>query len=74
MTTLGFKGDFARLLWSTTSPDEGSPTCLCSYCGALIPEHTVCVRMWRTTSAGVTEEARLCNPCAEANLGVKTID
>jgi len=70
--SLTFRGDWARVLWSETSPNEGDPTCLCSYCGAWIPDGTCAVRCWRGKGER-QEEARFCNDCAELCLGIKSV-
>lgn len=71
--SIGFQGDWSKVLWSKSSPQEGDPDCLCSYCGAWIPEATVCIRMWHKKD-GATLEARFCNPCADTYLGIKTVE
>jgi hypothetical protein len=72
MASLEFKCDWSRVLWSNTSPQEGEPTCLCSYCGAMIPENTVALRCWRGEGKAM-EEARFCDGCAESCFGLKKI-
>lgn len=69
---LRFAGDWSRVLWSKTSPYEGEPTCLCSYCGAMIPEDTVALRCWRGEGKQC-EEARFCDDCSEALFGLRHI-
>jgi hypothetical protein len=72
MSELPFKGDPTKILWSKSSPQEGDPTCLCSYCGKMIPENTVCLRCWRGEGPAM-EEARFCDGCAETCFGMVTI-
>ena len=35
-----------HLAWFETSPDAGDPDCICSYCGFVIPEDEVPVRLF----------------------------
>lgn len=66
MSGLEFHGDWSRILWDENHPEEGDPTCLCSYCGALIPatdsagEGNICVRMFDQEGG---KEARFCERC-----------
>jgi hypothetical protein len=69
MTTIQLRGDPSKLLWSDKSPDAGEPTCLCSACGAWIPE-TACPL--RLTDSVRNLEVRFCDECAETWLGIKT--
>jgi hypothetical protein len=73
MQGLNFRGEWSRVLWSKSSPQEGEPTCLCSYCGALIPEDTIALRCWRGEGEQM-EEARFCDDCSEACFGILKID
>lgn len=68
---LNFRGDWSKVLWSDKSPSEGDPTCLCSYCGALIPEDTCCLRCWTKDQEPVLE-ARFCDDCAEKYFGIQS--
>jgi hypothetical protein len=73
MTALQFRGDPSKILWSDKSPQEGDPTCLCSYCGAWIPEDTIALRAWHESKmlgARVTLEARFCDACAASCFGM----
>ena len=70
---LKFSGDWSKVLWSKTSPYEGDPTCLCSYCGAMIPEDTIALRMWKQDSEPMLE-ARFCDGCAETYFGIQRFD
>jgi hypothetical protein len=70
MGTIPFKGDPNRILWSDKSPEPGTPTCLCSYCGAMIPEHAMPLRLFDTRTG---LEARFCDPCAGECFGLVVI-
>jgi hypothetical protein len=67
-----FKGDWSRLEWSTLSPEEGDPRCLCSYCGTQIPKNVWALRMWRGkgTPCG---EARFCDACQKECFGIRRV-
>jgi len=49
-----------ELGWFDDSPDAGDPACICSYCGRVIDEDQVPLRIW--SQAG-KKEARLCEGC-----------
>jgi hypothetical protein len=71
MSGLRFMGDPRRILWSSKSPQEGDPTCLCSYCGAWIPDNTIALRLWKEeTNPRDVLEARFCDECAENCFGM----
>jgi hypothetical protein len=69
MSTLKLNGDVGQLLWSRESPNAGDPACLCSACGAWIPEVCCVARLFDTRK---NLEARFCDDCARTWLGLET--
>ena len=51
---------FDELAWFDDSPDTGHPDCICSYCGRVIGEDEVPVRMFKHAE---NKEARFCKLC-----------
>jgi len=56
-----------ELAWFETSPDAGDPDCICSYCGFVIPEGEVPIRLshdcHQEDCAQKNREARLHQDC-----------
>jgi hypothetical protein len=56
-----------ELAWFDDSPDTGDPSCICSYCGRLIDEDQLPLRMF---GEGGKKEARLCEDCQGLLLSI----
>ena len=62
MTTFHFRPQIIhQLTWFKDSPDTGDPACKCSYCGKLIEEGQIPLRVWRESD---DTELRLHMDCA----------
>lgn len=52
-----------NVTWFSSSPDVGTPECICSYCGKQIPEEDAPILRVFRGEGEVTEEARFCSDC-----------
>jgi hypothetical protein len=56
-----------ELAWFETSPKAGDPECICSYCGFVIPETDIPIRLYHTCKRPDCDfekkEARLHQAC-----------
>src|SRR6266498_5888922 len=62
MTAFHFRPEMIHLLtWFSDSPDAGDPTCICSFCGDMIEEDEMPLRIFRESD---NTEMRLHMKCA----------
>ena len=59
---VGIAIDADELAWFDDSPDAGDPACICSYCGNVIEEYEIPLRLFRRRE---NTEARLCETCMD---------
>ena len=59
---IGIAIDKEDLAWFEDSPDTGDEACICSYCGNVISEFEIPLRLFKEEEK---TEARLCENCMD---------